>query len=153
MLLRLVLWTILHMPVGSFVHLAPDCSSWGVPARGTSKRSYINPSGNLFNECVRFANQHLSRFLSYSFVVSIDWNIFGIPINAKGSELLASTCMDSYKLSQADSCDPRDPLEKHGVGSGTTAAITFAASSPFWMAVQFGVICNWVFTKAHYPRH
>ena len=74
MLLRLVLWTILHMPVGSFVHLAPDCSSWGVPARGTSKRSFINPNGNLFNEWVRFANQHLSRFLSYRLVVNM--NIF-----------------------------------------------------------------------------
>ena len=118
------------MPVGSFVHLAPDCSSWGVPARGTSTSSYINPNGNLFNEWVRFANQHLSRFLSYSFWSVLFEIFFELLINGKGEVSLASTWVIK-KLSQVDSFDPGDPLEKHGVGFGAATRITLAASSSF----------------------
>ena len=63
--LRLVLWTVLNMPLGSFVHMAPDCSSWGVPSRGTSWRTSLNVAGNILNGWVRDSNIQVSRPLSY----------------------------------------------------------------------------------------
>lgn len=63
--MRLVLWTVLHMPMGSFGHFAPDCSSWGVPSRGTSWRTYLNASGNVMNGWVQSGNLQVSRSLSY----------------------------------------------------------------------------------------
>ena len=57
------------MPVNSLALFAPDCSSWGIPARGSSKRSYINSAGNLFSEWVRSANTMVAR--SLGFVISM----------------------------------------------------------------------------------
>lgn len=45
------------------VMMGPDCSSWGVPARGTSLRSPINCYGNLFLDWVRRSNCMVSRTL------------------------------------------------------------------------------------------
>ena len=58
------------MPVNSLTLFAPDCSSWGIPARGSSKRSYINSAGNLFSEWVRSANTMVAR--SLGFVISME---------------------------------------------------------------------------------
>ena len=52
------------MDVDSFGHFAPDCSSWGVPSRGTSLRNYINAAGNIGNSWVKGANVQVSRNLS-----------------------------------------------------------------------------------------
>ena len=41
----------------------PDCSSWGVPARGTSMRNFVNIEGNLFLAWVRGSSTMVSRFL------------------------------------------------------------------------------------------
>ena len=75
---RLVLWTVLHMPVDSLVHFAPDCSSWGVPSRGSSLRNYINVNGNVFSQWVRGANQQISRTLSLSIALILYRSIFDI---------------------------------------------------------------------------
>lgn len=61
--LRLVLWIVMGMPPGSIVTLGCDCSSWTVPARGTSMRNFINPNGNLFLQWVRKSNCMVSRNL------------------------------------------------------------------------------------------
>ena len=47
---------------------APDCSSWGVPSRGTSMRNFINAAGNVFLDWVKSSNCMMSRFSSYFFV-------------------------------------------------------------------------------------
>lgn len=61
---RLALLVLREMiPNGLFL-AAPDCSSWGVPARGTSKRNYINANGDLRLEWVSKSNTMVSRKLA-----------------------------------------------------------------------------------------
>ena len=69
---RLVLWTVMQMDENAMGHLAPDCSSWGVPSRGTSWRTYVNFAGNIFLPWVRGANLQVSRFLSLSCLTTMD---------------------------------------------------------------------------------
>ena len=69
--LRLVLWIVMGMPPGSIVTLGCDCSSWTVPARGTSMRNFLNPYGNVFLEWVRKSNCMVSRNL----VWEVKWHI------------------------------------------------------------------------------
>ena len=45
-LLRLTLYAIMNLCPMGFTLFAPDCSSWGIPARGTSMRSFINAEGH-----------------------------------------------------------------------------------------------------------
>lgn len=52
------------MPVGSLVHLAPDCSSWGIPSRGTSLRNFVNVAGNVFLPWIQGANEMIAKYLS-----------------------------------------------------------------------------------------
>lgn len=63
--LRLALWVVARMPTNSLCLAAPDCSSWGIPARGSSRRNFINSSGHLFSEWVRGANTMVARKLCY----------------------------------------------------------------------------------------
>ena len=51
------------MEPDSFVMLAPVCATWGLPNRGTSKRSFLNPFGNVLLPSVRDANSMMSRTL------------------------------------------------------------------------------------------
>ena len=68
--LRLCLWVVMGMPPDSLLMAAPDCSSWGLPARGTSLRSWINPCGNIFLQWVRRSNCMMSRNLSLFIIQS-----------------------------------------------------------------------------------
>lgn len=61
---RLILWTVMQMDCNALGHLAPDCSSWGIPSRGTSWRNFVNVAGNLFLPWIRGANMMISRFLA-----------------------------------------------------------------------------------------
>ena len=61
---RLILWTVMQMDCNALGHLAPDCSSWGIPSRGTSWRNFVNVAGNLFLPWIRGANVMISRFLA-----------------------------------------------------------------------------------------
>eukprot|EP00438_Fugacium_kawagutii_P035911 Skav206068 [mRNA] locus=scaffold288:586129:593113:- [translate_table: standard] len=67
----LVLATLLRMPVDALLHMAPDCSSWGIPSRGTSQRNFINVAGNVFNSWVRGANMQVSRAYPAKFAQSL----------------------------------------------------------------------------------
>ncbi|CAJ1402925.1 unnamed protein product [Effrenium voratum] len=49
------------MGANSCVLFAPDCSSWGIPARGTSLRSEINFGGNRALKWIQGANKMVSR--------------------------------------------------------------------------------------------
>ena len=59
------MWTVLATS-----HL--DCSSWGIPSRGTSLRNFINAAGNVCNSWVKGANLQVSRNLS-SYIRDIAW--------------------------------------------------------------------------------
>ena len=63
-LLRLALILALQLPINGLLLMAPDCSSWGLPARGTSKRSYINVYGRSALKWVRDSGTMVSRSLS-----------------------------------------------------------------------------------------
>lgn len=54
---------MLQLPVNGLALFAVDCSSWGVPARATSKRSFINIHGNMFLQWVRDAGCMAARIL------------------------------------------------------------------------------------------
>ena len=44
--------------------LGPQCSSWGLPNRGTSLRSYVNFHGAEEYQYIRLANKMISRSLA-----------------------------------------------------------------------------------------
>ena len=50
--LRLAMWVIMNECTDALNVIGPDCSSWGIPARSTSMRSYVNPFGRLGNDWV-----------------------------------------------------------------------------------------------------
>ena len=52
--------------------VGPDCSSWGIPARSVSCRSWINPYGNLQNAWVTSNNELISRRLDCNSPVHMD---------------------------------------------------------------------------------
>ena len=61
--LRLALRVLLKLGQNGLVLAAPDCSSWGIPARGTSLRNFVNSHGNLFLPWVRRSSTMVSRHL------------------------------------------------------------------------------------------
>ena len=58
---RLVLHTMLCLCPEAVVLMGPCCASWGLPARGTSKRSYINAHGAMRLPFVGAANVTVGR--------------------------------------------------------------------------------------------
>ena len=64
--LRLVLWCITREKKTAVNLMGPSCSSWGVPNRGTSLRSFINFRGQEAYASVSSANVMISRTLAAS---------------------------------------------------------------------------------------
>lgn len=60
---RLALYTVLNQDEHALTLMAPDCGSWGLPARSTSQRSYVNPMGCESYGFVDRGNIMVSRFL------------------------------------------------------------------------------------------
>lgn len=63
---RLCIWVVLQELPNSMNVIAPDCSSWGVPARGTSRRSYHNYQGVPYPFVVS-ANYMVSKLFGCNF--------------------------------------------------------------------------------------
>ena len=61
--LRLTMWAIMNQEEHALTLFAPDCGSWGLPARSTSGRSFINPQGYEAYGFVHRANVMVSRNL------------------------------------------------------------------------------------------
>ena len=64
LLLRTAIYMILCLLPFGLVLMGPDCSSWTSISRGTSRRTVLNPWGNLELEWVRCANLTISRLLA-----------------------------------------------------------------------------------------
>ena len=62
-LLRLATLLVLRLAPGGLLLCAPECGSWTVVSRGTSKRTPINVLGDCAFEFVRRANMTLGRLL------------------------------------------------------------------------------------------
>ena len=62
--LRLVLHTILCLAAEGVVLMGPCCSSWGIPSRGTSLRSFVNSLGAVHLSFVAESNVTIARPLA-----------------------------------------------------------------------------------------
>ena len=67
--LRLAVWAILCEHPEALNLMGPECGSWGVPARGTSMRNFINIFGALHLAFVSNAEMTVSRILELSSVL------------------------------------------------------------------------------------
>ena len=81
--------------------MGPNCNSWGLPARGTSKRSYINAFGAMHFDFVHEGNTTISRTLVVCMVLIVfDVFFFGWIINHH---------VPSYPSSIFDEWEPYEP--------------------------------------------
>ncbi|CAK9110923.1 unnamed protein product [Durusdinium trenchii] len=60
---RLAMWILIHTDSCGLFLAGPDCSSWGIPARGTSWRTRVNIHGNIFLAWVRGSSCMISRLV------------------------------------------------------------------------------------------
>ena len=60
---RVALYGALMLRAGALMWFAPDCRSWGLPARSSSMRTGLNPLG-VGRQFVVSANVMVSRFLA-----------------------------------------------------------------------------------------
>ena len=60
---RLTLMIAMNMVTNGICIMGPDCSSWGLPARGSSRRSNINIFGYVLSPWVQKSTQMITRFL------------------------------------------------------------------------------------------
>lgn len=72
---RLMLYSLMNLCPLGLALWAPVCASWGVPARGTTMRSLLNPHGQCQYQFVSDGNKFVSRRLD-SISLSWDFNIF-----------------------------------------------------------------------------
>ncbi len=73
--------------------LGPDCGSWGLPARSTSQRTYVNPFGAMHLPFVSDANMSISRNLG-----CIDLPINLIRMKTHICELVPLVCLDFLRV-------------------------------------------------------
>lgn len=62
--LRICVNIVLHEVENAVNLMAPDCSSWGIPCRGTSGRTFFNYQGFVQYGFVDVGNRMISRSLS-----------------------------------------------------------------------------------------
>ena len=77
-LVRVTMFAIMNLGYRGFVMWAPDCGSWGIPCRGTSMRSIINPHGYEAYEFVQRANCMVGRML---FCICAHYHLESTPTN------------------------------------------------------------------------
>ncbi len=70
---RVACFGILKLQAGCMALFAPDCRSWGAPARGTSFRNPCNPNG-IGRPFVLDGNKMASRILACMQVVEDNWS-------------------------------------------------------------------------------
>lgn len=68
---------VLRLAPGGLLLCAPECGSWTVVSRGTSRRNPINVLGDCAFEFVRRANMTLGRLLGMNRKFKAEWNSHG----------------------------------------------------------------------------
>ena len=61
---RLVIYIVLNEVEEAVNLLGPECGSWGLPARGTSLRTYVNIFGAMAVPFVAEANECIGKTLA-----------------------------------------------------------------------------------------
>ena len=74
---RLTIFVVMQELPNAMNVLAPDCGSWGVPARGTSRRNWMNFVGMVNYDFGRRGNQMVSRCFD-CMTFKVLWTPFGI---------------------------------------------------------------------------
>ena len=126
--LRLALHCVMQLPVNGLGLLAPDCSSWGVPARGTSKRSPINVFGNIFLQWVQDSGCMVARRHACTRHPSMGC---GTIMSYTSDQRLPEDCI-TYIGHSFPECT---------VGLGTATWVTSWKTSTVWLALQPRVLC------------
>ena len=91
---RLTLQTLLNLGHRALSLWAPDCSSWGIPCRGTSVRSEINPCGFEGYDFVARANLMISRNLGW---IHISRNKTWWPMTIQLQKMIVDTLIWVYQ--------------------------------------------------------
>ena len=116
---RLCLSMVLAMAPNSLLVLAPECSSWTVVSRGTSRRSAINFWGDMSTAFVRKANMMMSRNFGYHSSCGLAYDklsffdslarppiIHGWYLRMSALLLVAMAVRAIFVMEQPRSCDP-----------------------------------------------
>ena len=73
---RLALWIVFNMHPNAIACMGPDCSSWGLPARGSSLRSFANIFGNVFSSWVQRCSTMITRLLAgINYICHVYWPV------------------------------------------------------------------------------
>lgn len=73
---RLALWIGFNMHPNAIACMGPDCSSWGLPARGSSLRSFVNIFGNVFSSWVQRSSTMITRLLAgINYICHVYWPV------------------------------------------------------------------------------
>ena len=119
--LRLCVYAILNLVPEGLALMAPSCASWGMPNRGTSMRSLINPHGNFHIPSVAMANVMVGRILAstraYKFLTRlVNCTDQHLSLQANG------TCTGQYYWSYSSS--PRIPCTSSSSQPGACSTCT-----------------------------
>ena len=98
---RLILVTLLNMGSRALALFAPDCSSWGIPCRSTSMRSFVNPLGYEGYEFVKRSNLMISRNLGWSYYFPYKGFIMAIKYQSSSDSAIDSIHPHQLRLALA----------------------------------------------------
>ena len=94
--LRMTLHTILCLHPDSVCLLGPNCGSWGIPARHTTMRSFINAWGAMHLPFVHDANKMISLRLGFPIIKLILMH-FWVPLICNSLDLTVNAQIDYTK--------------------------------------------------------
>ena len=107
------MWVVLNECPDSFNMIGPDCSSWGVTARGTSMRSLINVRGRMGLPWVADNYCLVSRILG---------------CNSSRYDTYLDQSLKNDKKSEAGTSPAADAQSALYMGGGTTQWISVAST-------------------------
>ena len=133
---RLAVLVCLHLIPNGLLLAAPQCGSWVVASRGTSRRSLINPRGYEGFDFVAQGNQLVARFLAGPIQLE-KWLLTTVNTSSHPSQRLPRLFL-LLMVAVANSC-------------------IFVVENPshtlLWAHERFSYFCNWVVWAPRLPFH